>query len=83
MNLAPFFVKIIFIPLLVVLAFPCTVEANWFGYGSLFEAFNACKSWIFKNTKKNSGAFSCRDDNETNQILALKNYSKVMKRFKY
>ena len=69
------------IPLFVVLAFPTTVEANWFGYGSRLEAKQACESWI---SKKKS--YWCKDDKETKQILALKPLKKiwkVKKRFKY
>ena len=69
------------IPLLAALALPTTVEANWFGYSSRFEAKQACQSWISKKKY-----FICRDDKETRQVLALKATKKnfrIMKRFKY
>ncbi len=67
------------IPLLLALSLPSTVQANWFGYRSRFEAFEACKSW---KSKKTNALFMCRDEKETNQIIGLKDF-KVIKRFKY
>ena len=73
--------KIFLITLLAVLALPSTVEANWFGYGSSFEAMRACQSWNYKN--KNKKIFRrCVRDEETNQVVGIQN-SKVKKRFKY
>ena len=66
------------IPLLVFLALPTAVEANWFGYGSSFEAMRACRSWSYKKKSR-----SCRYDEKTNQVLGLKDSFNVKKRFKY
>ena len=67
------------IPLLAVLALPTTVEANWFGYGSSFEAMTACRSWEYKNKKRFR---RCVRDGETNQVIGIED-TKVKKRFKY
>mgnify|MGYP001477023687 CR=1 FL=1 len=68
------------IPLFVVLAFPTTVEANWFGYGSSYEAMRACRSWENKETKRKIRF--CIRDPETDQVLGEEN-GRVKKRYKY
>ncbi|ABS83178.1 Hypothetical protein PMT9312_1904 [Prochlorococcus marinus str. MIT 9312] len=71
--------KRLLLPLLAALALPTTVEANWFGkYGSSREAYFACRDW-----QSNKKSLSCKYDKETNQVLGLKDYFKVKKRFKY
>ena len=57
------------IPLLAVLALPTSVEANWFGYGSRYEAYRACQRW-----QANNKSLSCRNDKETNQVLGLRDF---------
>ena len=67
------------IPILFLMALPNAVEANWFGkYGSSKEAYFACRDW-----KSNKKSLSCKYDKETNQVLGLKDFFKVKKRFKY
>ena len=70
--------KRLLLPLLAVLVLPTTVEANWFRYGSRYEAWNACQRW-----QANKKSLSCRYDKETNQVLGLRDFFKVKKRFKY
>ena len=68
------------IPLLAVLALPTTVEANWFGYGSKYEAIEACNKWARKGFKYqyqyyektfNGNSRKCRLEADTNQILGF------------
>ena len=72
--------KRLLLPLLAALALPTTVEANWFGYGSRYEADIACSKWMKKNYSK---YYYCKNDLDTNQILGLDELFNVKKRFKY
>ena len=68
------------IPLLVAIALPNAVNANIFGkYGSAFEAFIACAEWREKQSKW----YNCQHAQDTNQVLAIDELSKVKKRFKF
>ncbi len=40
--------KRLLLPVLAALALPSAVEANWFGYGSRYEANEACEEWVVK-----------------------------------
>ena len=70
--------KRLLLPLLAALALPTTVEANWFGYGSRYEAWRACQRW-----QANKKSLSCKYDKESKQVLGLKDFFNVKKRFKY
>ena len=67
------------IPLIAAISIPTAVQANWLGkYGSRYEAWRACQRW-----QANKKSLSCKYDKETKQVLGLKNFFNVKKRFKY
>ena len=76
--------KRLLLPVLAALALPSAVEANWFGYGSRYEANEACEEWVVKGGtyqveyKDYHGQKiytrnlrECQDDSSTNKVLGL------------
>ena len=66
-----------------LLLFPLVLVLTSCGYGSLYEARDACQDFYDNHGKNMKGtSFQCVEEDETNQVLATKDY-KVIKRFPY
>tara|TARA_B100000700_G_scaffold215670_1_gene237059 strand:+ start:1033 stop:1257 length:225 start_codon:yes stop_codon:yes gene_type:complete len=71
-----------------LLLFPLVLILTSCGYGSLYEARNACNDWARdRNGSTYDFYYDCEEEQQTNQVLGYQENNalevKVLKRFRY